>query len=61
MSKKNETVNSSYLSDIERLRDCEMEEFANEHNITIDQLILDMVNAGWTQGLDEQYNYEYWK
>lgn len=54
-------VTASYLSGVERVRDCEMEDFAHENNVTVDQLIFDMVNAGWTQGLDERWNYEYWE
>lgn len=54
-------VTASYLVGAERVRDCEMEDFAKENNVTVDQLIFDMVNAGWTQGLDERWNYEYWE
>lgn len=54
-------VTASYLIGVEHIRDCEMEDFAKENNVTVDQLISDMVDAGWTQGLDKQYKFEYWE
>lgn len=54
-------VTASYLVGVEHIRDSEMEDFATENNVTIDQLITDIVNAGWTQGLDEQHQFEYWE
>ena len=54
-------VSTSYLTGIGYIHDLEMEEFAENNGKSTDQLIDDMVNAGWTQGRDNQGWFEYWE
>lgn len=51
----------NYLINIGHLHDSEMEDFARLNNITTDQLISDMVEAGWSQGMDINHQHEYWE
>jgi len=55
-------VSSSYLRGQVHVHDRDFADFAEQHGKTEDEVINDMVNEGWTQGLDETYrNYEYWE
>lgn len=50
-----------YLKGVVRVHDSDMEDFASENGKSIDELIEDMVNAGWSQGLDKDFEFEYWE
>lgn len=54
-------VNGSYLRGIGHIHDSEMVDFAIKNNKTIIELINDMVDNGWTQGMDKDGEFEYWE
>ena len=51
----------SYLHGQCHIHDNDFSDFAEQHGKTQDQVIDDMVNEGWTQGMDVKRNYEYWE
>lgn len=55
----NESID--YLKGVGHVHDNEFSDFARQHGKTDDEVINDMVSAGWTQGMDEQGNFEYWE
>lgn len=54
-------VSSSYLRGQIHVHDIDFSDFAKKHGKTEDEVINNMVEAGWTQGCDTSGNYEYWE
>ena len=57
----NTMLADSYLRGQCHIHDNDFSNFAEQHGKTQDQVIDDMVNEGWTQGMDVKGNYEYWE
>ena len=57
----NRLLADSYLRGQAHVHDNDFADFAEQHGKTQDQVIDDMVNEGWTQGMDVRGNYEYWE
>lgn len=55
------TSPNSYLHGKVYINDKDLTDFANEHGKTIQEVIEDMANEGWTQGMDKWGNHEYWE
>ena len=54
-------THTTYLLGQIHIHDRDFADFAESHGKTEDEVIEDMVNSGWTQGMDEQGNFEYWE
>lgn len=54
-------VSHSYLCGCGHIHDRDFAGFAKVHGKSQDEVIEDMVNSDWSQGMDKQGNYEYWE
>lgn len=52
---------TEYLIGLVYMNEHELINLANKIGKTEDEVINDMVNLGWTQGIDIYGNYEYWE
>lgn len=61
MDTKSINSNNDYLIGKVYIHNDDLAFFAEKHNKTIEQVLIDIATKGWIQGIDNNGNNEYWE